>query len=266
MAFNPSQFFNDYNQFSPLYSADAGQNSQRLQQLNDALAYVKGNPNLPNAQYLMGELQKDIAEEQNMVNATQTPTAANQAAAIGGIRLPTPDYNTMLQQMQGYLQKQIQLQTPDLLNNAYQSNYNLKNNINQKMMEAGLASSGARQKALARSDASAVKGVTGAMENMQDTAAKEMGQEKQNLADQNLQRQGAENRMKSEDASNQYKQATGNYENAFNANTQAKLGQELTDAQEALLKAQQPDFLGSLIEGAGKLAGQGLGTLISGAF
>jgi hypothetical protein len=166
----------------------------------------------------------------------------------------------MLGQMNDYLQKQIQLATPNLLNDAYQSNYNLKNGINLKAAEAGLMRSGAREKGLAQSDAGAVKGVTKAFGGLQDEASKELSREKQNLSEQELQRQEAENRMKETAGSNAYNKATGKYENAFNANTQAQLGTELTEAEEKLQKAQQGDFLSGILPGAASLAG----TLIAG--
>lgn len=76
-AFDPS-FFNDYSQFAPSYTADAGQSNAQLQKLQDALAYVNANPGLPNKDYLLGELNKDI-QAQQAVSQYDTQTGGSQA-------------------------------------------------------------------------------------------------------------------------------------------------------------------------------------------
>lgn len=68
--FDPS-VLTDPSKISPLYSADSGQAGDRLTLLQQAMAYVKANPNTANADYLTKEIQADIQAEQGVTGYDQ---------------------------------------------------------------------------------------------------------------------------------------------------------------------------------------------------
>lgn len=98
MAFDQTQFeqfSQDPNQFGAYYGMDADQSAQRLQMLQDALAYAQAHPELENSQYILGELNNDITAQQSVGNYIgKSGEVESQSQKIKDIEAA---YNTLMQ-------------------------------------------------------------------------------------------------------------------------------------------------------------------------
>lgn len=371
--FDPNML-TDPSLISPLYSSDSGQASDRLKLLQDALAYVQANPSLSNYDYLMSELQGDIAAEQGVAGydtaqagvdtasndynnlsrvisaiqggqggnlnkvttgdwnnlsqqflANGDPTvdissifgwpkgtavypashaiqliqqtnpgklymvgdALNSSGALDSLgttfanklsaansgftkagtglvdafRLPSPDLNAARDALMSYYHDpktgQIALSTQPAIDDIYQKDYRLRNDINTKAAALGATSSGMRKKALDTANGEAVNQAVQVKSNAENEAAQNIAGFDANAQKQKLAAQNLTNQIKSGGASNIFSDASKNAILNYGSNASAAEQGYLTDAEQKIQQQQADDsFWGQLAGGFGDALGK----------